>query len=78
MAKDKSEKHAAEEVLMPVRDLPVMFHADKGKDWPGVVLFVYPTSLDVEVTKPTGVTFVQRLPLTPGEKSAKGYSWSHA
>lgn len=97
MAKDKTEK--TEEVLTPVRGLPVMFHGvtvvaasaagkpapkstevttvSGGKDWPGVIDGVFADGVDVEVTKPSGAKFVQRLPLTPGTPSAKGYSWSH-
>ena len=74
----KHEKKHDAEVLLPVRGLAVLFDGGvPGKQWPGVIAFVHADTIEVDTTKPNGTVFRQTVPLTPGEKSPKGYSWSH-
>lgn len=68
---------ASPEVLLPVVGLPVTFIGGDGQTYPGEIDAVFSQSIDVKATKPSGTVFVQRLPITPGEKSPKGYSWRH-
>jgi hypothetical protein len=78
--KTRTEKTTAPaEVLLPVKGLPVGFDGGSTeKRWPAEIVAVSGESVEVKVTKPSGAQFVQTLPVTPGEKSAKGYRWSHA